>query len=260
MSDRWQTILAVDFDKHAVATYRANFPGVDVRCAGVETIVPELREEPATTISVAGGNAIPEIFEYRWSDAMLAKHPPASPASPAPTLRSSISKGGATGALVEYAISPEMLAKMREHEIVGGHVNTRELDPAKPSRTVGAKNPTACTGDALRIRTPLLVRRLAPLECMRLQSAPDTFVWPEKITKTAMYRICGNGQASLMVAHLSREMALSDPDSRTAIDLFCGGGLGACGWHGRFWSYEASPTSKGSVYSERASSVGGGVQ
>ena len=27
---RWRTILAVDFDRHACATYKANFPGIQV--------------------------------------------------------------------------------------------------------------------------------------------------------------------------------------------------------------------------------------
>lgn len=31
----------------------------------------------------------------------------------------------------------------------------------------------------------------------------------------------------------------SDPESETVIDLFCGGGLGAVGWHGRAWEYRA---------------------
>jgi site-specific DNA-cytosine methylase len=30
----------------------------------------------------------------------------------------------------------------------------------------------------------------------------------------------------------------SDPAIRTLIDLFCGGGIGAVGLHGRFWKWE----------------------
>lgn len=86
-------------------------------------------------------------------------------------------------------------------------------------------------------------RRLLPEECARLQSMPDDFRWPEGVTKTAKYRIIGNGWACLMALRLSGALAAADPDSRTVIDLFCGGGLGACGWHGRAWQYagEAVP-------------------
>lgn len=81
------------------------------------------------------------------------------------------------------------------------------------------------------------VCRLTPIECLRLQSGPDDFKWPEKITKTAMHRIVGNGMASGMMHHLAQAFAATDPKSKTMIDLFCGGGLGACGWHGRYWTY-----------------------
>ncbi len=75
-------------------------------------------------------------------------------------------------------------------------------------------------------------------ECARLQSVPDDFRWPEGISKTAMYRIVGNGQACQHVAHLARAMLAADPESKTMIDLYCGGGLGAMGWHQRYCSYE----------------------
>lgn len=35
MSDHFKTILAIDFDKWAAATYAANFPDTEVRCAKV---------------------------------------------------------------------------------------------------------------------------------------------------------------------------------------------------------------------------------
>jgi site-specific DNA-cytosine methylase len=84
------------------------------------------------------------------------------------------------------------------------------------------------------------VRRLTPLECLRLQSGPDDFAWPNKITKTAMYRVVGNGWASGMAAQMSAALAAADPGSRAVVDLFCGGGLGACGWHGRYWAYDVA--------------------
>ncbi len=90
-----------------------------------------------------------------------------------------------------------------------------------------------------RIREGFL-RRLTPLECLRLQSGPDDFVWPKGITKTAMYRIVGNGWASRMGAVFSDAFAKADPESRTVVDLFGGGGLGAVGWHGRYWSHESA--------------------
>lgn len=80
-------------------------------------------------------------------------------------------------------------------------------------------------------------RRLTPDECLRLQAGPDSFAWPDKISKTNRYRVIGNGWACGHAAHFSRALAAADPDSRTVIDLFCGGGLGASGWHQKYWTY-----------------------
>lgn len=82
------------------------------------------------------------------------------------------------------------------------------------------------------------MRRLSPLECARLQSVLDEFVWPAGVSKSARYRIIGNGVACGIAAHLSRALAEADPESRTVLDLFCGGGLWASGWHGRAWRYQ----------------------
>lgn len=87
--------------------------------------------------------------------------------------------------------------------------------------------------------TGLWIRRLHPLECARLQSVPDSFVWLPEMPKGAAYKIVGNGWASGMAAVMSDALSSADPDSKTVIDLFCGGGLGACGWHGQYWSYQA---------------------
>jgi site-specific DNA-cytosine methylase len=151
----------------------------------------DIADEPSTTISCgdAFGNVLPQVQLYRWSDAMLQKHPPASPA---PTVLGKFYKGGAEGLLAVTA---------------------------------------------WRQKGDLWVRRLSPLECARLQSVPDDFRWPSSITKTAAYRIIGNGWASLMAKQMSESLAAADPKSRTVIDLFCGGGLGAIGWHGRGWEY-----------------------
>ena len=49
--------------------------------------------------------------------------------------------------------------------------------------------------------------------------------------------------AVLACAHAaaySEAFQAADPDSSTVIDLFCGGGLGASGWHQRFWQLTPS--------------------
>ena len=156
--------------------------------AGDDRTERDITDEPSTTISASHThNAIPAVVKYRWSDAMLTKHPPASPA---PTVQAKWFKGGAEGLL-------------RWKQTKDG----------------------------------LWVRRLTPLECARLQSLPDSFAWPEGMPKTHAYRVIGNGWAAAHGAAFSAALAAADPDSHTVIDLFCGGGLGASGWHGNYWSF-----------------------
>jgi site-specific DNA-cytosine methylase len=42
MYSRWHTILAIDFDRWAAETYRANFPGVRVECGAVADWIDHL--------------------------------------------------------------------------------------------------------------------------------------------------------------------------------------------------------------------------
>lgn len=167
-------------------------------------------DEPSLTITDSQGTfSGVGIHEYRWSDAMLQKHPPASPASPAPTVQAKWFKGGAEGLV--------------------------EID-TKQKRTRRSVDAPALAGDS---RHTLNVRRLTVDEVARLQSMPDDWVWPESVAKTHRYRVVGNGWACLLAKRLGEAFAESDSESETVVDLFCGGGLGAVGWHGRAWQYTA---------------------
>lgn len=118
-------------------------------------------------------------------------------------------------------------------------------DPAQsidlPSPTVvaqwhkGLPDGALAVAENWRRKGDLWCRRMTVPECLRMQSGPDNFQWPDKIGKTHQYRIIGNGIASGMAAAMSHALALADPKSRTVISLFCGGGIGDVGWHGRYW-------------------------
>lgn len=164
---------------------------------------------PSTTLTGNWqGHQQPKIEQYRWSDAMLQKHPPAAPAAPAPTVQAKYFKGGAEG-LLAVADEPSYT------------VSGQSREPIQNWKSKG------------------YCRRLTPLECGRLQSIPDDFKRPQKITKTAMYRVIGNGWSSKCGWIFSQAFHAVDPTMRSVIDLFCGGGLGAVGWHGKFWEYES---------------------
>lgn len=188
-----------------------------------------------------------EAKDYPWSEEMYAKHPPAQPAQPAQTILGKFYKGGAEG-LVEQpsadgrpwdsrhpaasAPSPAPAVRARSPRD-GGRCTENVLSgeglPNLPTHTIfGEPVKWIRKGDKW-------MRRLSQRECARLQGVPDDFVWPAGVSKSAMYRIIGNGWSCAVAKALSECFAVADPESRTVIDLYCGGGLGACGWHGRAW-------------------------
>lgn len=176
----------------------------------------DITDEPSTTVAGYNGATTPSLFQkYRWSDAMREKHPPASPASPAPTVMSKFYKGGAEGLLAVDEVIDRPC-----NTISSGGTSTGGAEPVAHAKREG------------------YIRRLLPTECLRLQSAPDDFKLPEGISKTNVYRIAGNGWASRMGHVMAQAFRAADHESVTVIDLYCGGGLGACGWHGRFWEYK----------------------
>ena len=195
-------VLDAELPAHSVTGPGANPELVRVMGGGTNPRKPgaeqdrterDISGEPSTTIACDAGNAMPAV-EYRWSDAYRAKHPPAEPAEPSPTVVGQWAKGAPNGMV--------------------------RLDTEQGER----------------------VRRRTPDECARLQSCPDDWVWPEKMPKTHKYRVIGNGWACRMAAAMAEVVRDADPELRkragTVVDLFCGGGLGAVGWSGRYWRAE----------------------
>lgn len=317
----WQTVLAIDFDKWAVETYRANFPGVDVRCALVADLVDSLPNAdvilggpPCQPFSLAGngegeadkrdgipdftsavikgrprqflmesvpgllsarhrhhlGRAIERIeregyvvqwrefnsanfgvpqFRTRvwvWGISRLAgvahRWPMITHAWPAPISPSMFGVDFKTAITVGQAIGSLMGEMTMKSWPIGywGKFSSRHphaiLD--RPAPTLPCDWITTQSIGLVEIPGTGMMRNFTPREGMRIQSGPDDFSWPAGITVDNKTRIIGNGWASRMAWVMSEALRKADPHSRTVIDLFCGGGLGAVGWHGRYWKYQ----------------------
>lgn len=217
-------------------TLRSGGNGHDGCClrvigAGRHDVIPketrDITNEPSQTIVGQWiGHQQPEV---------VYDHGIAYADSPCPTLKAGSNTderghmGGGCPPVVAWRWSDAWLAK---------HPPSA---PSAPSATVTSHYARGAPDGMLAMtewkhKGELWVRRLAPLECARLQSVPDSFVWPDGFKKSHAYRVIGNGWASGMAAAMSRSLGDADPDSRSVVDLFCGGGLGAVGWHGRYWS------------------------
>ncbi|ARV47414.1 hypothetical protein BCV50_00215 [Bacillus subtilis] len=72
----------------------------------------------------------------------------------------------------------------------------------KPSNTIPAHH-----NSGQPIHPTEVPRRFTVRECLRIQSAPDTYVLPDEISLSAQYRIVGNGIASRVAWYIGRALA-----------------------------------------------------
>src|SRR5690606_12658610 len=73
----------------------------------------------------------------------------------------------------------------------------------RPAHTIGALP----LGKATCQLHPIAPRRFTVRECLRVQSAPDWYVFPDDISLSAQYRIVGNGVACRVAWYLGRALA-----------------------------------------------------
>lgn len=202
----------------------------------VDSPSPTIRgAEPGPGIEIHA-NGQYAIRRWRAASIIRRDHPVSEPC---PTVQANFQHGGGSGLFLVRAVG----GGSNPH-FAGDDRTERDIthSPASPAPTVQAKWAKGGAEGLLAItkwrqKGELWIRRLAPLECLRLQSGPDDFRWPSNIKQTHAYRIIGNGWASRMGAVFSEALHAADPLSRTVIDLFCGGGLGAVGFHGRYWQH-----------------------
>lgn len=68
-----------------------------------------------------------------------------------------------------------------------------------PSRTLMARGDNG-------YHTPTQPRRFTVRECLRIQSVPDSYIFPDTISLSAQYRITGNGVPSILAWHLANSI------------------------------------------------------
>jgi DNA-cytosine methyltransferase len=66
--------------------------------------------------------------------------------------------------------------------------------------------------------TPLAIRRLTPIECERLQTAPDNYT--NHVSNTQRYKMLGNGWTVDVIAHIFSQMELPVSIFARQLDMF----------------------------------------
>jgi len=184
-------------------------------------------DEPSFTVTKTG---ISEVVTWDFSDESMTKHKPQNLDEPARTIRASFHKTP-PDALVPLMVKPETIQRilrsgvgLRVHKLdepaktikplVTGHQNIEPFLEIPPTtEEVMSKPSPVLVADARIYATRRrehgtdaekgCYRRLTVRECLRLQSFPDWWGFPEKISRTRMYKLVGEAVPPILAYRLA---------------------------------------------------------
>lgn len=175
---------------------------------------------PAITAAAgASGNDQPVLFENHGIDARYK-----GPLPVAPTLPARAGTGGNNLSLVAQAVAPAVFSRQRvdrfkDNDVVSTESARQHKDATDLvyQETVGALTSSDRKGpnsqyvgqDKLVVDSPLLIRRLTPLECERLQGFPDGWTDLPGASDSARYKALGNSVAIPCVEFIMQGIAMA---------------------------------------------------
>ena len=186
--------------------------GIDARYTGPHDVAPTLSARAGT-----GGNNLPllsvELFERQRCDkfkaGVTASAQSARQCKDATDL--AYQAGAPTRAQRSGSRGERRSSGMSELPPIGGSEGYAACDDDGALTTSDSKGPNAqyVSSDKLVVETPLLIRRLTPRECERLQGFPDNWTALPGAADSPRYRALGNSVAIPCVEFLMRGMALA---------------------------------------------------
>ena len=157
--------------------------GIDARYTGPHPVSPTLSARAGT-----GGNNLPLVEQ-----------------DPAETLY-------ITGNGIGYQEDISCTLTATDHHAVFSRQRADKFSPSDVASTESArqhKDATDLISQAADTDTPLLIRRLTPLECERLQGFPDGWTDLAGASDSARYRALGNSVAIPCVEHIMRGIVMA---------------------------------------------------
>jgi len=154
-------------------------------------------DEPSFTVTKVG---ISEVAPWNFSEKSLKKHKPMTVSEPARTVRSTFHKTPPDSLLEVKPLDANTLNRILKS---GMGLRIHKLDePAKTVKTItgGPQNTEAY------LEAPYY-RRLTVRECLRLQSFPDWWSFPEKVSKTRRYKLVGEAVPPILAYKLATHLA-----------------------------------------------------
>lgn len=186
--------------------------GIDARYTGPHDVAPTLSARAGT-----GGNNLPllsvELFERQRCDefkaGVTASAQSARQCKDATDL--AYQAGAPTRAQRSGSRGERRSSGMSELPPIGGSEGYAACDNDGALTTSDSKGPNAqyVSSDKLGVEAPLLIRRLTPRECERLQGFPDDWTALPGAADSPRYRALGNSVAIPCVEFLMRGMALA---------------------------------------------------
>lgn len=178
---------------------------------------PDSLDEPSRTVCLHTAEGTKRETIVLPYTGYQRRHPPLEPDRPSRALASHMAK-----------TSRDALVPLPDMVVFAGKDDIREYrgSPAPTLMDLGAGGPrqgrplvpdlapaTTVQGDP-RLWPPgrhdlrrVYYRRLTPRECLRLQSFPDWWAFPEGMPKTAMYRLAGEAVPPILAYRLARHLA-----------------------------------------------------
>ena len=168
--------------------------GIDARYTGPHPVSPTLSARAGT-----GGNNLP-----------LVEQDPAETLCITGNAIDRQPQNGGNGIGYQEDISYTLTAT--DHHAVFSRQRADKFSPSDVASTESArqhKDATDLVSQAADTDTPLLIRRLTPLECERLQGFPDGWTDLAGASDSARYRALGNSVAIPCVEHIMRGIVMA---------------------------------------------------
>lgn len=141
-----------------------------------------------------------KALDYLYRDERhFKKHRPPTMDEPSPTLPAVLYKGVPYGLFFPENHHGHFFDNVGNNP-TWDHAN-REASLDKPAPTRTEKD--RCDGTVTINGYP---RRFTVRECLRIQSVPDSYVFPQTVSLTTMYRVVGNGVPPRIVYYLMKEL------------------------------------------------------
>ena len=199
----------MDCTEDISGTLRAEEHGHQPLILSIQQSEAETETDRSTTAiemtNMCGGNQ-PSLFENHGIDARYR-----GPISVAPTLPARAGTGGNNLSLVAQPVTSQVYCRQRVDVFQNGEISSTEsARQYKDATDLVCQIPAdgSPLQDALAAGVRVLIRRLTPLECERLQGFPDGWTDIPGASDSARYRALGNSVAIPCVEYLIRRIVI----------------------------------------------------